>query len=50
MEKIKNEKDFDAVKMKNEIQSKLYKKIKNLTFKEQREFIAKMLNSKIATN
>lgn len=45
---IKKEKDFDCVKMKNDIQAKLYEKIKNLTFKEQREYISKMLNSNMA--
>ncbi len=34
--------------MKNEIQAKLYEQIKDLTFKEQREFFSKMLNSKMA--
>lgn len=42
------EKDFDCVKMKNDIQKKIYEKIKDLTFKEQREYIQKMLNSNIS--
>ena len=46
--KIKKEKDFDCIKMKNDIQMKLYKKIKDLTFKEQRDYISKMLNSNMA--
>jgi hypothetical protein len=46
--KIKKEKDFDCIKMKNDIQMKLYEKIKNLTFKEQRDYISKMLNSNMA--
>ena len=41
---LKKEKDFDCIKMKTEIQTKLYEEIKNLTFKEQREYISKMLN------
>jgi len=49
--KVKNKvKDFDCLKMKNEIQSKLYEKMKDLTFVEQREFIAQILNSKIVVN
>ena len=46
--KLKKEKNYDCIKMKNDIQTKLYEKIKNLTFKEQREFISKMLNSDTA--
>ena len=34
--------------MKNDIQKKLYEKIKDLTFKEQREYIQKMLSSNVA--
>ncbi len=41
------EKDFDCVKMKNDLQKKLYEKIKDLTFKEQSEYIQKMLSSNI---
>ena len=43
--KIKKDKDFDCLKMKNDIQAKLYEKMKNLSFSEQREYISKMLNS-----
>lgn len=45
---IKKEKDFDCVKMKNDIQKKLYEKIKDLTFKEQQEYIQKILSSNVA--
>jgi endonuclease III-like uncharacterized protein len=45
--KLKKEKDFDCVKMKNDIQAKLYEQIKNLTFVEQKEFILKTLNSNL---
>lgn len=44
---LKKEKDFDCIKMKNEIQTKLYEKIKNLSFKEQREYISKILDAKM---
>jgi hypothetical protein len=47
MKNKKNEKDFDCVKMKNDIQKKLYEKIKDLTFKEQREYIEKILSLNI---
>ena len=42
--------DFDCVKMKNDIQSKLYEKMKNLTFKEQREFIENVVSGKLIMN
>lgn len=52
MKKTENKKtkDFDCVKMKNDIQSKLYEKMKNLSLKEQREFIEKVLNGKLAVS
>lgn len=42
---LKKDKDFDCIKMKNDIQAKLYEKMKNLSYQEQREYISKMLSS-----
>lgn len=41
-EKIKK-KEFDCIKMKNDIQTKIYKYIKGMTFLEQKEFMKKVI-------
>ena len=38
MKQKTEKKKFDCVKMKNDIQSKIYKKIKNMTVSERLEF------------
>ena len=42
---MKINKDFDCVKMKNDIQKRLYEERKNLTPQEEREVIRKGLES-----
>jgi hypothetical protein len=37
------EKDFDCVKMKNEIQAKIYAETKDMTYKELRAYLDKQL-------
>jgi hypothetical protein len=39
METIKKEKEFDCVKMKNDIQAKIYAETKDMSFKELRAYI-----------
>ena len=41
--KDNSEKEFDCVKMKNDIQALIYKYIKNMTFLEQKEFMRKVI-------
>lgn len=40
-------KDFDCVKMKNDIQAIIYKYIKNMTFAEQKEFMRKVISGEL---
>lgn len=47
---LKKVKLFDCVKMKNDIQQKLFEKMKNMSFAEQREYIQKVLNANLQTN
>ncbi len=48
METIKKEKTFDAVKMKNDIQAKIYAKTKDMSFKEFKNYMAqKIADSKL---
>jgi hypothetical protein len=39
METIKNEKEFDCVRMKNDIQAKIYAETKDMNFEELRAYI-----------
>jgi hypothetical protein len=47
---IKKEKDFDCIKMKNDIQTKLYEKIKNLTFQGTKRIYLKSVEFKYGKN
>jgi hypothetical protein len=50
METIKKEKTFDAVKMKREIQAKIYAETKDMSFKEFKNYITqKVVDSKLKT-
>lgn len=40
-------KEFDCVKMKNDIQAKIYQYIKNMTFLEQKEFMRKVISGEL---
>ncbi|GHT11910.1 hypothetical protein AGMMS4956_05670 [Bacteroidia bacterium] len=40
---IKKEKDFDCVKMKNDIQAKIYAETKDMSFEELRAYINRNL-------
>ena len=44
--KIKKEKEFDAVKMMREIRNKLSQKISSMTFEEEKEYFKKLLRDK----
>jgi hypothetical protein len=43
METIKKRKEFDCVKMKNDIQKKIYGETKNMNYEEFRTYINKHL-------
>lgn len=45
MQTIKTNKAFDAVKMKNEIQAKVYEKTKHMDFAELKSYINKTLQN-----
>jgi len=47
---LKKEKDFDCVQMKNDIQAKIYKHIKDMTFAEQKEFMRKVISGELQLN
>lgn len=38
---------IDCVKLKNDIQSKIYKHIKNMNFKEQKIFMQKVISGEL---
>ena len=40
-------KEFDCVKMKNDIQAKLYKYIKDMSFQEQKAFMNKVISGEL---
>ncbi|MDR1973501.1 MAG: hypothetical protein LBQ31_02385 [Bacteroidales bacterium] len=45
MKAIRKEKEFDCVKMKNDIQAKIYAETKDMDFKNRRAYIDKHLQS-----
>ncbi|MBK9212318.1 MAG: hypothetical protein IPO14_05010 [Saprospiraceae bacterium] len=46
----KPKKEFDCIKMKDELQAKIYKYIKGMTFDEQKSFMQKVIKGELKLN